>query len=124
MNDANTRQVGGTHYQAGSGRCPNCGHQLQHWDVVSMFNLGYLIGNATKYLFRYKDKGRPIDDLDKAAHYIQKQRELVVAERDDASKSVTENDDEQETVYTCPLCDNAGCDHCVEPKHTNRRPLS
>lgn len=37
---------------------------------------GWLRGNAAKYLWRYKDKGRPVEDLEKAAFYIQRLIEL------------------------------------------------
>lgn len=67
MPTANEVQHGGTHYVK-HGR-------LQHWDVVAHFGLGYFEGQATKYLFRWRDKGG-ILDLEKAIHYIQKLIEL------------------------------------------------
>lgn len=76
-NSANAVQIGGTHYQDGSARCPHCQKQIQHWDVVAMFKLNYFIGNATKYLFRMGLKGVALEQLDKAIHYLQKQRELI-----------------------------------------------
>jgi len=59
---ANDRQVAGTHYK-----------QLTHetWDVIIDWNLGYLDGNAVKYLSRWRHKGG-IEDLKKARHYIDK----------------------------------------------------
>ena len=54
-------QVGGDHYKA----------DYQHWDWVAETGLGYLEGNATKYLARWRKKnGR--QDLEKALSYIQK----------------------------------------------------
>ena len=54
-------QVGGSHYQA----------PYQHWDWVAETGLGYLEGNATKYLARFRKKqGR--QDLEKAGSYVQK----------------------------------------------------
>lgn len=76
---ANDRQVGGTHYQDGAARCPGCHMELQHWDIAVMFNLGYLVGVATKYLFRFRSKDG-LRDLDKAIHYIEKQREVYARE--------------------------------------------
>lgn len=76
---ANQRQVGGDHYGPGGG--------LQHWDVVHIFQLDYYLGNATKYLFRCGKKGTPsnwIEDLKKAAHYIEKKIELLQKEHPDA----------------------------------------
>lgn len=73
---ANERQEGGTHYQAGAGQCPHCGGKLQHWDIVHMFGMDYYIGNATKYLFRYALKDG-VEGLRKAIHYIDKKIELL-----------------------------------------------
>jgi len=38
---------------------------------------GYLQGNILKYIIRHKHKGNPIQDLDKAAWYLNKLREKV-----------------------------------------------
>lgn len=54
-------QVGGDHYQA----------EYQHWDWVSDIGMGYLPGNATKYVSRWRKKNG-IDDLKKAMSYIDK----------------------------------------------------
>lgn len=67
---ANQKQEGGTHYSAHGQK------DLQHWDVVRIFDLGYLIGNATKYLFRWRNKNG-VEDLKKAIHYIEKQIEEI-----------------------------------------------
>lgn len=66
---ANDRQEGGTHYK-----------QFKHetWDVILDWGLGYLDGNAVKYLSRWKHKGG-VDDLKKARHYIDKLIELSEA---------------------------------------------
>jgi hypothetical protein len=74
---ANDKQVGGDHY-AGS---------TQHWDIVySVFNGDYLVGNATKYLARLGKKGDPIEDIDKAIHYLMKKREVLIAMSADGSE--------------------------------------
>ena len=59
---ANDRQVAGTHYKA---------HKYETWDVILDWNLGYLDGNAVKYLSRWRLKGG-VQDLKKARHYIDK----------------------------------------------------
>lgn len=59
---ANDMQVGGTHYQA----------EIQHWDLIEDYGIGYLEGCATKYLTRYPDKGQALKDLNKADHYVMK----------------------------------------------------
>lgn len=62
---ANTRQVGGTHYRS----------DFQHWDFVETTGLGYVEGCATKYLARHRKKNGA-QDIEKAAHYIEKLIEL------------------------------------------------
>lgn len=66
----NDIQIGGDHYKK---RVASAG--LQHWDIVALFNLDYFIGNATKYQFRWEDKGG-IQDLEKSVHYIQKKIDI------------------------------------------------
>lgn len=59
---ANAYQVGGAHYK-----------QFAHetWDVILDWGLGYLDGNAVKYLSRWRHKNG-LEDLKKARHYIDK----------------------------------------------------
>lgn len=63
--NANTKQVGGTHYAG----------EYQHWDLVrDVYEDDYLKGNATKYIVRHRKKnGR--QDVEKAKHYVQKLQE-------------------------------------------------
>lgn len=39
-------------------------------EVIEAWQLDYHIGNAIKYLSRYRNKGQPIEDLEKAVWYI------------------------------------------------------
>ena len=81
---ANDKQVGGKHYKNDNG-LPD------HWDIVMGMGWDYLVGNATKYIWRLGRKGGPeksIEDLDKAMHYLAKKRELLVAEVAKDSQSV------------------------------------
>lgn len=55
------KQVGGTHYEA----------EYQHWDWAADTRLGYLEGNATKYLGRHRKKNGK-QDLEKALSYVEK----------------------------------------------------
>jgi hypothetical protein len=59
----------------------------QHWDLVYEYLDGdYLLGNATKYIFRFGKKGSPddhIEDLKKAIHYLEKKIEIL--QEDDGS---------------------------------------
>lgn len=66
MNKANETQVGGDHYKQ---------FTYETWDVIADWGLGYFDGNAVKYLSRWRHKGG-VNDLRKAAHYIQKLIEM------------------------------------------------
>lgn len=62
------QQVGGTHYQA----------KYQHWDWAVDTRLGWLEGNASKYLARFRKKGvNAIRDVEKALSYIEKLRAML-----------------------------------------------
>lgn len=69
---ANDTQVGGNHYKQFKG--------MEPWDVITFWGLGYLDGTAVKYLARWRHKNG-LEDLKKAAHYIQKQIEVEEAAR-------------------------------------------
>lgn len=68
---ANDRQVGGDHYQK---------KEYQHWDWVCDINLHYLLGCATKYVARWRDKNG-VQDLEKAIHYLDKAMERKIPDR-------------------------------------------
>jgi hypothetical protein len=59
---ANDTQVAGNHYKQ---------FKYETWDVILDWGLGYLDGNAVKYLSRWRHKNG-IEDLKKARHYIDK----------------------------------------------------
>lgn len=59
---ANDTQVGGTHYKL---------LKYETWDVIASWGLGYLDGNAVKYISRWRNKNG-IEDLKKARHYLDK----------------------------------------------------
>jgi hypothetical protein len=61
MTKANDTQIGGKHYKK----------LIEPWDYIVANGIGFLEGNAIKYLTRWKEKGG-LSDLRKAAHYIQK----------------------------------------------------
>lgn len=69
MSKANEVQHGGTHYKV---------KPIQPWDYIEANGIGFLDGNAIKYLTRWKDKGG-IEDLKKARHYIDKLIEVEAA---------------------------------------------
>ena len=45
---------------------------IEHWDYAIKTQLGYLLGCATKYLFRSNHKGTRKQDLDKVLAYVDK----------------------------------------------------
>ena len=45
-------------------------------EVIEDWNLGFNLGNAVKYIARCDHKGSSIEDLEKAAWYLQREIEL------------------------------------------------
>lgn len=39
--------------------------------VIDSWNLDFYLGNTIKYIARYKDKGKPLEDLKKSLNYLQ-----------------------------------------------------
>ena len=70
MNKAIDRQVGGDHYK---------NMAIQPVEYIVANDIGFLAGNAIKYLSRYSTKNG-IEDLRKAQHYI----ELLIESETDA----------------------------------------
>lgn len=69
----NSLQVGGTHYISKA---------IQPWDAMESWMdatefQGYLRGNVIKYVARCNEKGSPMQDLQKAQHYLQKLLEVM-----------------------------------------------
>lgn len=69
---ANDKQVGGDHYRT----------EYQHWDFAIDVKLGYFTGQVTKYVSRWRKKNG-IQDLQKAAHFLQKYIEDVLPKQND-----------------------------------------
>ena len=77
MSSANEHQVGGSHYQDATGKCPVCGSAIQHWDLFAM--MPYLVGQVCRYVIRFRGKnGR--EDLKKARHFLDKLEEVYYPE--------------------------------------------
>lgn len=56
------------HYNSFEGSCDKCGKQIECINVTRHMNFN--IGNAIKYLWRCNHKGNAIEDLKKAAWYL------------------------------------------------------
>lgn len=95
MSEANKRQVAGEHYKA----------TFQHWDWINALELSYLPATVTKYLTRWKKKNK-LEDLEKAAHYLQKFYEVELLkheyQKDVTNKFIDDNEiqiDEADVVW-------------------------
>lgn len=51
--------------------------EIETIDVIEDWDLNFNIGNAVKYLSRYKHKENPIQDLEKAIWYIHREIERL-----------------------------------------------
>lgn len=73
-------QYGGNHYKERS---------VQPWEVWEAYDMNGWEASALKYLLRYKDKGKPLEDLYKCMHNIQ----YLIAreERKQVSKQEADN---------------------------------
>ena len=60
-------QVGGDHYSKLA---------IQPVTYINANGLNYLAGNVVKYITRYKHKGKTLEDLKKAKHYVEMLIEL------------------------------------------------
>lgn len=59
------------HYTSSEAACSNCGHPIECIDVVQ--SMGFCLGNAIKYIWRCDLKKDAIEDLKKAAWYINRE---------------------------------------------------
>lgn len=74
---ANEKQVGGNHYKTA----------IQPWDFVLANNIGFLEGNAIKYIARHKQKNG-IEDINKAIHYLEKLKEHEASRSKDKENTI------------------------------------
>jgi len=68
-NTANEVQVGGEHYKT---------KDIQPWDAIHAWGLGFFSGNVVKYVARHREKNG-VEDLKKARHYLDKLIEIMEA---------------------------------------------
>ena len=69
MPNANAVQVGGEHYKT---------KNIQPWDAIHAWGLGFFSGNVVKYVARHREKNG-VEDLKKARHYLDKLIEIMEA---------------------------------------------
>jgi hypothetical protein len=73
------------HYNSLEAACPNCGENIECIEITS--KMDFVIGNAVKYLWRYKHKNG-LQDLLKAKWYIN--YEIARLERIEAERQANE----------------------------------
>ena len=72
-------QYGGNHYKD---------RAVQPWEVWEAYQMDGWEASATKYLLRYKDKGKPLEDLYKCKHNV----EYLIAREERKLKNVQTNE--------------------------------
>lgn len=89
------------HYTSSPAKCGNCGTQIECIDVVE--HMGFVLGNAVKYIWRADLKNDAIEDLKKAAWYLNREIERRTAspvEEPKPSSLVTTKDYEKAPLGT------------------------
>lgn len=66
------------HYTNGP-TCPHCGNTIECITITE--KMGFCDGNAVKYIWRRKMKGKPLEDLKKARWYIDREIARLGAQR-------------------------------------------
>jgi len=80
MIQANDGQIGGTHYKDAAVECPECGREIQHWDIAWMLNWNIFQYMITKHLWR--NKTDRLEDARKAHHETAKYVEMLEREEE------------------------------------------
>jgi hypothetical protein len=80
-------QYGGNHYKE---------RKIQPWEIWEAYDLNGWEASALKYLLRYKDKGKPLEDLYKCMHNVQyliakEERRLMAEETKQSVNTVINN---------------------------------
>ena len=81
------QQIGGDHYKK---------HTIQPWHIWEDYNMNPWQANALKYLLRYNDKDKPLEDLYKCMHNVQyliakEERRLMAEETNQTVNTVINN---------------------------------
>lgn len=81
---ANEKQIAGDHYKKYG--------DLQPWDVIAQWKLGYFEGSALKYIARWQDKGG-LQDIRKAIHFLEKLIEVEESKNELSNRQPTDHND-------------------------------
>lgn len=77
--DVMATQYGGTHYKD---------RKIQPWEIWAEYDMDGWEASATKYLLRYKYKGKPLEDLYKLKHNV----EYLIAREERKQNVQTQSD--------------------------------
>jgi len=78
-------------------------------DVIEAWDLPYHLGNVVKYVSRAKRKGKELEDLKKAAWYLERYISLVekeVATSADSNSPFAKSVKKKKKICTCESCTN------------------
>lgn len=105
-------QYGGNHYKD---------RKIQPWEVWEAYDMNGWEASALKYLLRYKDKGKPLEDLYKCRHNI----EYLIAQQErkanhERSENVQNQTDEGQSakVFKGLVSQLQPSTQCVTPVST------
>jgi hypothetical protein len=85
--------------------------ELEHWDIVVLFDLDYFQAQITRYLFRWKEKGG-LEDLLEAQHYLQKYIEVHRHYcQDDTEQTLTDLAKQMTNMAVCSECGHLWTSH-------------
>ncbi len=103
--NANDIQIGGDHYKD---------NKIQPWDCIAVWGLGFLDGNAVKYLARWRHKNG-LQDLRKAQHYISK----LIEEEEARLRTMGETVPGHTDPFAAPLPPAAEATPSISPADKN-----
>lgn len=93
-------QYGGNHYKD---------RKIQPWEVWEAYDMNGWEASAVKYLMRWKDKGKPLEDLYKALHNVQY---LIAREERKQNVQAQKREGQSAKVFESVVQDLRRCSKC------------
>lgn len=87
------------HYKSLGAKCSTCNNPIECIDVTQ--HQGFVIGNAIKYLWRADYKGNKLEDLRKAAWYVNRAIENEQSKLNNQDNVAVDPTETDYTVYSC-----------------------
>ena len=78
MSEQDRDPINPRHYKESHSKCTNCRHTIEAIQVTEQMNFN--LGNAVKYVWRAGKKGDKLEDLKKAAWYLNREIERLETE--------------------------------------------